>query len=67
MATVKDLSGNNLVIDNKFSAYNRVSAGEPNGLITPLYGGEIVLDTTQNALWEAVGTAINAWVMLTPI
>lgn len=67
MATVLDLSGNNPLEVRKFSAFSRTNAGEPNGSLTPLYGGEIVLDTTNNALWEAVGTTNAQWVMLTPI
>lgn len=66
MTITADLSGNN-PLDKSFDAYNRSNAGEPNGSVTPQYAGEIVLDTTNNALWEAVGTANNSWVMLTPI
>jgi hypothetical protein len=64
MATVPDLSGNNPV-DRSFVNYNRVSAGEPNGSLVPVFAGEIVLDTTNNALWKAMGITNNTWVTLT--
>lgn len=65
MAIVADLSGNNPIVDKSFVSYNRVNAGEPNGSVTPQYAGEIVLDTTNNALWKAMGVANNTWVALT--
>lgn len=65
MAITADLSGNNPT-DKSFNNYNRSNAGEPNGSLTPQYAGEIVLDTTNNMLWKAVGTANTAWVPLTP-
>lgn len=65
MAIVEDKSGNN-VTDKSFNSYNRTSAGEPNGSLTPEYAGEIVLDTTNNCLWKAVGVANNTWAALTP-
>lgn len=67
MAIVRDLSGNNDVLDRKYNSYNRTNAGEPNTALTPEYLGEIVLDTTNNALWKAMGPANNNWIMLTPI
>lgn len=67
MAIVTDLSGNNQGTDRKYNSYNRTNAGEPNGSVTPEFVGEIILDTTNNALWKAMGTANNTWIMLTPI
>lgn len=51
--------------DKSFCTPNRTNAGEPNGSLTPQYAGEIVLDTTGNALWVAITTANNSWVALT--
>lgn len=64
MPIVPDLSGNGPT-DKSFNSYNRVNAGEPNGVLTPQYVGEIVLDTTNNALWKAEGLANNTWIALT--
>lgn len=64
MAIVADLSGNSPT-DKSFVSYNRVNAGEPNGTLTPEFAGEIVLDTTNNALWKAMGVLNNTWVALT--
>ena len=65
MAIVADKSGNN-PLDKSFTKYNRTNAGEPNGSVTPQFAGEIVLDTTNNVLWKAMGIANSAWVALTP-
>lgn len=66
MAIVADLSGNS-PLDKSFCHPNRSNAGEPNGSLTPQYAGEVVLDTTNNALWKAILTTNTSWVMLTPI
>ena len=65
MARVADISGVNPT-DKSFVHYNRTNAGEPNGSLTPEFAGEIVLDTTGNVLWKAMGTTNNTWVALTP-
>lgn len=64
MANVADKSGANPT-DKPWTSYNRANAGEPNGSVTPQYAGEIVLDTTNNALWKAMGKANDTWVTLT--
>lgn len=51
--------------DRAYCSPNRSNAGEPNGSLTPQYLNEIVLDTTNNALWIAVGAANTDWVTLT--
>lgn len=51
--------------DKSFCVYNRVNAGEPNGALTPQYCGEIILDTTNNVLWKAMGVANDTYVALT--
>lgn len=65
MATVTDLSGTNPTY-RSYVNYSRTNAGEPNGSVTPAFAGEIVLDTTNNCLWKAMGVASNTWVALTP-
>lgn len=52
--------------DRPYDTHNRTNAGEPNGSILPQYAGEIILDTTNNAYWKAMGVANNTWVALTP-
>ena len=64
MARVANLAGSTPT-DKSYVHYNRVNAGEPNGSVTPEFAGEIVLDTTNNALWKAMGVANNTWVALT--
>lgn len=65
MAIVKDLSGNGSPAEVSFTSYKRTNAGEPNSSLTPTFAGEIVLDTTNNRLWKAMGTANNTLVALT--
>ena len=64
MAIVAEKGGNQ-PLDKSFCYQNRTNAGEPNGSLTPQFAGEIVLDTTNDALWKAVGLANNTWVTLT--
>lgn len=65
MAATRDLSSN-VQTDVPFNYPNRTNAGEPNGSITPLYAGEIMLDTTNNCLWKGLNTTSNtSWVALT--
>lgn len=52
-------------VDRKYETPNRENAGEPNGSLTPQYVGEIVLDTTNNALWYATDLSNDSWVTLT--
>jgi hypothetical protein len=65
MAIVADRSGIS-PLDKSFVSHNRTNAGEPNAALTPQYAGEIVLDTTNNCYWKAMGVANNTWVALTP-
>lgn len=64
MATVAEKGGNQ-PLDRSYVNYTRANAGEPNGSLTPAFVGEIVLDTTNNALWKSMGVANNTWVTLT--
>jgi hypothetical protein len=66
MAIVRDLSGNN-PLDLSFNQPNRQNAGVPNGALTPLYTGEIILDTTDHTLWKAMTLSNQSWIMLTPM
>lgn len=52
-------------VDPAYCSYNRVNAGEPNGSLTPKYIYEMILDTTTNMLWRAMGVANNTWVAQT--
>lgn len=72
MATVPDLSGNapasmtgNGPTDRDYalSTYNRTNAGTPNAVLTPLFVGEIVYDTTNNDYYRATTSANNTWVI----
>ncbi len=68
MAIVPDLSGNSLAtfldggVDRNFSGVNRVVAASPNGVTTPGYSGEIVMDTSTQTLWQALGLTNTSWV-----
>lgn len=66
MAIVKDKGRPQEAVDVSFCSPNRVNAGEPNTSLTPQYGGEIVLDTTNNCLWKAMSLTNTSWVALTP-
>ncbi|CAB4163625.1 hypothetical protein UFOVP810_37 [uncultured Caudovirales phage] len=67
MAIVPDLSENfpNSLLtgtDTKLSSVNRQNAGTPISVLTPLYSGELVLDTLQSQLYMGTGTANTSWV-----
>lgn len=66
MATTVDLSGNRVGVDYKLTSYNRTNAGDPNGSVTPLFSGEIILDTTNKKMWQAQGIANNTYVEIFP-
>lgn len=66
MAIVPNKRDGSAFSDMSYSSYKRSNAGEPNGSLTPERAGEIVLDTTNNCLWKAMGPANNTWVALTP-
>lgn len=65
MAIVANRAGTT-PLDKSFVHPNRTNAGEPNGSLTPEFGGEIVLDTTNNCLWKAITLSNTSWVALTP-
>lgn len=65
MAIVANKGNPNEPIDSAFCTANRTNAGEPNGSVTPLFVGEMVLDTTNNILWKSLSTANSSWVALT--
>lgn len=66
MATVVDKSGNSRN-DRKLCVANRSNAGAPSGTLTPLYPGEIVVDTTNRVLWRGIGTANTSWQPITEL
>ena len=71
MAIVRNAAdGGTGTLDSSYCSPNRGNAGEPNGVLTPLYAGEIILDITNNCLWKscplAGGILSNqSWVALT--
>lgn len=69
MAIVPDLSENYpegvYGADGSFSSVNRIVAASPNGVTTPLYSGEILRDTSTQALWQAIGLTNTSWVPTT--
>lgn len=65
MAIVANKARPGETLDKSFCSSNRTNAGEPNGVLTPEYGGEIVTDTTNNCLWKAIGATNTSWVALT--
>jgi hypothetical protein len=66
MAIVVNRATPDVAADKSFCTHNRVNAGEPNASLTPEYAGEIVLDTTNNCYWKAMGITNVSWVALTP-
>ena len=64
MAIVANLAGTT-PRDVPWTTWNRRNAGEPNATIVPQYAGEIILDTTNNVLWKAMGITNDSWVALT--
>lgn len=53
------------VMDVPYTTPNRTVALEPNGVTTPGYTGEIVLDLTANCLWKATSLLNTSWVAIT--
>ena len=60
-----DLSGNLPVgvtgLDRNYNKQNRILSASPVNVTTPLYAGEIVLETTNNQLWTAAGVLNSDW------
>lgn len=61
MAIVADLSGVNQT-DKSYFTHSRSMAGTPNGVLTPAFVGEIVLDTTNHVRWIAVTLLTSGWI-----
>lgn len=66
MATVPDKAVGGGPIDKSLVDPTRTTAGNPNSSLTPMFGGEIVLDTTNNVLWRATSMTNTSWVPHTP-
>lgn len=67
MATVVDLSGNGGPVDYSLVKHNRINAGNPNASVTPLFSGEIILDSTNDMYWQAMGITNNEWIPYSPV
>lgn len=77
MAIVPDLSSttpgaiNNSIptgVDRKLATPNRVNAGTPYGVLTPMYAGEMVLDSTAAQLWTTSGGVTStSWIPVTKV
>lgn len=65
MAIVADLSGN-APLDKSFETPNRTIAGHPNGVLTPLYAGERVMDTIDSRIFQANDMTNTGWFAITP-
>jgi len=65
MAIVANRAGHG-VIDKPLTTHNRTVTAEPNGVTTPQFAGEIVLDTANNMYWKAVTLLNTGWIALTP-
>ena len=73
MAIVPDLSGNVPATpgstsptdrDYAIASQNRTNAGNPNAVVTPLFVGEIVYDTTNNEYYRATTSANTTWTVI---
>lgn len=62
MATVPNKADFAAPIDEPLTKHNRTVAADPNGSVTPLFSGEIVLDTTSKQLWQAQDLSNTSWV-----
>lgn len=65
MAIVTNKADTSPAVDQPFCSPNRNNAGEPNGVLTPQFAGEIVLDTTNNCMWKSMTLVNNSWVAIT--
>ena len=62
MATVPDKANTaGAVVDRKLATPNRNNAGTPVGALTPAYGGEVVLDTTNGITYVSTGITNADW------
>lgn len=65
MAIVLD-KGTGKIDIGSYKTHTRSNAGEPNGVVTPAFAGEIILDTTNNRRWKATGLTNGTWVAIDP-
>jgi hypothetical protein len=66
MATVTNKADSGAIVDKTLVAHNRTNAGDPNGALTPMFSGEIVLDTITKVLWQAQSLTNTSWVQTVP-
>ncbi len=61
MATVVNKADPGGKLDKKISSPNRKIAGNPLSSVTPLYAGEIVLDSSTGNMWYALDLTNTGW------
>jgi hypothetical protein len=61
MAIVYDKGRDATPVDKPLTSPNRVNAGTPISVLTPLYAGEIILDSTSGILYYAFGLTSSSW------
>lgn len=66
MAIVPNAADQTRSVDRDYCTPNRKNAGTPVAALVPQYLGEIVLDTTGNIEWKAVGLLNTDWIAKTP-
>lgn len=49
-------------LDQPFCTPNRTTGADPNGVLTPQYAGELVLDTASKKIWQAITLVNTSWV-----
>lgn len=62
MATVVEKS-KRTPVDKKFAEPNRKNSGTPIGTLTPLYKGEMVIDSTTGTIYYALGLTNSDWAL----
>jgi hypothetical protein len=62
MAIVANKSDASFGTDKSWCSPNRSNAGDPNGALTPQFVGELVEDTTNKKVWEAMTALNTGWV-----
>jgi hypothetical protein len=67
MATVPNLGATLEPVDRKLATPNRTVTVVPLSTTTPIYAGEIVLDTVTNGLWVAQSLQNDSWIPITKV
>lgn len=61
MATVVDRGAVHSRVDRPYTLPTRNNAGSPIAALTPAFGGELVQDSTNHLVWQAVGPTNTNW------